>query len=163
MMEWTLQPSYHILFSCGTISGFFIKWKKKVDMRCLNTEPLSAPGCLYRTDFSCKHSRRGTSSSFAKQPSHTGGLSPVSHLSFKILITFFLFLCFHTDLQPPRNRQLSQFDFTENSRGSIKGLPRPGEIIGRSCLCRVDWCHTLAWVVWVLAQGRDWTNGANWS
>lgn len=71
------------------------------------------------------------------------------------------FLYFHTDLQPARNSWLSQFDPTENYRGSIKGVHSQREFTGRSRLYRTHWCHTEAWIVRLLAQGRDETKRAN--
>lgn len=44
-----------------------------------------------------------------------------SCLPFALSFYFFLSLYFHTDLQPARDSWLSQFDRTENYRGSIKG------------------------------------------
>lgn len=65
---------------------------------------------------------------------------------FNILITVFPHLfcvsCWFTTCQI--GLTLTQFDHAENYRGSIEGLHRPGQFLGRSCLRRTNWCHAPA-------------------
>lgn len=119
--------------------------------------------CLYKKNCSCKQKERGTYSSYARLSSQKGGLllDPLFFVLQIVLSPSSPFLYFHTDLQPARNSWLSQFDPTENYRGSIKGVHSQREFTGRSCLYRTHWCHTEAWIVRLLAQGRDETKRAN--
>lgn len=128
----------HILFSCGTITWHLIK-RRKWTQDAFNTEPSSALDCLFRT-------------SLHLLPDYSNERFGVVRLlfsftfSYHILLHPFVFMC--VDLQLASDSWLSWT--AQRIQESIKG-----EFMGRSCLDRVHWCHTLARVALGLALGQD--------
>lgn len=154
----------------GRWVGVFIKWEKKVDIRSPDTPPLSALDCLFRADFSCKHGGWRASSSPAKPSSQMGGwpFPPLVFLHFfffplrnRPLVYSFCFPFWFITSQRRLTRTVWLQRELDGGRGESRSRHTQGEFAGRSCLYKPHWCHIPAWVVGVLAPGRDWTNGAN--